>query len=61
MIAQTTEDLAQKLLSTCPLCHKPGFWKTKAEPGRLCRACGLPTRLPLVRKMEVQALRSPKA
>jgi len=47
MIAQATEDLAQKLLSTCPLCHKPGFWKTQAEPGRLCGACGSPTRLPL--------------
>ena len=34
MIAQATEDLAQKLMSCCPLCHRPGFWKTKTKIGR---------------------------
>ena len=47
MIAQATEDLAQKLMSCCPLCHRPGFWKTKTESGRLCGQCGAATRLPL--------------
>ena len=47
MIAQATEDLVQKMLSLCPVCNKPGFWKTKAQPGRLCGSCGSPTRLPV--------------
>jgi len=46
MIAQATEDLAQKLLSLCPQCDMPGYWKTKAETGLPCRACGFPTHVP---------------
>ena len=29
MIEQATEDLARKILSLCPQCQTPGFWKTK--------------------------------
>jgi hypothetical protein len=47
MIAQATEDLAQKLLSSCPQCQSPGYWKTKAQPGLPCKSCGLPTELPV--------------
>lgn len=47
MIEQATEDLAQKLLSLCPQCKKPGYWKTKIQAGLACRSCGLPTKLPV--------------
>jgi hypothetical protein len=47
MIAQATEDLVQKMRSPCPVCTKPGYWKTKAQPGRPCGACGAPTQLPV--------------
>lgn len=47
MIEQACEDLAQKMLSLCPQCQKPGFWKSKIQPGLACRACGLPTKLPV--------------
>ena len=46
MIEQATEDLARKLLSLCPVCQTPGFWKTRAEPGLPCSACGSPTSEP---------------
>ena len=47
MIAQATEDLAQKLLSLCPQCESPGYLKTKNQPGLACKACGCPTKLPV--------------
>ena len=30
MIEQATEELARKLLSLCPECQTPGFWKIKS-------------------------------
>ena len=47
MIAKATDDLANKLSSKCPQCDRPGFWKSKAESGLPCKACGLPTRVPI--------------
>ncbi len=47
LIAQATEDLVKKMSSFCPNCKKPGFWKTKAVPGRSCSGCGSPTSLPI--------------
>ena len=44
MIEQATEDLARKLLSLCPECQIPGFWKMKTESGLPCGGCGSPTR-----------------
>ena len=32
MIEQATEDLSRKLLSLCPACQMPGFWKIKSVP-----------------------------
>ena len=47
MIAQATEDLVRKLLSNCPQCGMPGYWKTKTETGLPCAECGAPTHLPV--------------
>lgn len=47
MIAQATEDLAQKLLSLCPRCESPGYWKTKTQAGLPCKDCGSPTKQPV--------------
>lgn len=44
MIRQAAEDLAKKLLSTCPHCDAPGFWIVERVAGLPCADCGAPTR-----------------
>jgi hypothetical protein len=46
MIVKATQDLIQKLLSSCPSCATPGYWLTQQIPGLPCRVCGNLTRLP---------------
>lgn len=47
IIRQATQDLIQKLQSSCPACGKPGFWVSKRLPGLACRGCKQPTQLPV--------------
>lgn len=47
MILKATEDLCQKLQSTCPSCHTPGYWMTDHKTGLPCRQCLNPTPLPV--------------
>lgn len=42
-IRRAADDLAARLLSTCPSCDVPGFWVFGRVPGLPCRECGLPT------------------
>lgn len=44
MIEQATEDLSRKLLSLCPACQMPGFWKIKSEPDLTFSAGNSPAR-----------------
>lgn len=43
-IRLATEDLRDKLLSLCPDCGTPGYWRVEPLPGLPCAACGAPTR-----------------
>jgi hypothetical protein len=43
-IRLAAEDLAKKLLSTCPACGAPGFWVVERIAGLPCSDCGAPTR-----------------
>ena len=43
-IRRAAEDLAAKLLSTCPACGAPGFWVVDRVTGLPCSACGASTR-----------------
>lgn len=43
VIKEAAEDLAKKLLTTCPKCHLPGFARVEPVPGRRCEACGCAT------------------
>lgn len=45
-IRQAAEDLRGKLLSLCPDCGAPGYWRLERVPGRPCAECGMPTREP---------------
>lgn len=42
-IAQTVEQLVEKILSNCPTCQRPGFGIEKAEKGLPCAWCNTPT------------------
>jgi hypothetical protein len=58
-IARATENLAERLLSGCPNCVRPGFWPDKVCIGLPCRLCGTPTneikqRIALCRHCEYQ-------
>jgi len=44
VIEQATQKLVQKIQSTCPECHVPGFGITDAKQGLKCGLCGLPTK-----------------
>lgn len=44
MIEQATEDLARKLLSLCPACQMPGYWKIKSAPDLTFSAGNSPAR-----------------
>jgi len=46
LIAQATEDLARKLLSFCPQCGVPGYWKYTTPAGLLLSTLGSPKHLP---------------
>jgi hypothetical protein len=46
LIAQATEDLARKILSLCPQCGMPGYWKVTTEAGMLLNTWGPPKHLP---------------
>lgn len=43
MIGKTTQKLAEKAKSLCPICSTPGFGITGFHSGLPCRVCGLPT------------------
>ena len=47
IIRKAANDLIQKLLSACPKCSVPGFWRTKNISGMLCSFCHGQTRLPV--------------
>jgi hypothetical protein len=47
MIFQAAEDLIKKLISYCPACSAPGYWKKESVSGLLCSLCSRPTRLPI--------------
>ena len=46
LIAQATEDLARKLLSLCPQCGMPGYWKFTTSADLLLSAHGSSKKLP---------------
>ena len=47
IIKKAGQDLIQKLRSSCPSCHAPGYWPTKKMPGLPCSLCQQKTRLPI--------------
>lgn len=47
LICQATDDLIQKLRSSCPQCTKPGFSLKKKLSGLPCGVCAQPTQLPI--------------
>ena len=44
VIRETAEKLVEKIQSSCPACHMPGFSVTQVDPGLPCEWCGWPTR-----------------
>jgi hypothetical protein len=46
-IGRAAVDLATRAASRCPVCGAPGFGVAEPVPGRPCRDCSAPTRLPL--------------
>jgi hypothetical protein len=46
LIAQATEDLARKILSLCPQCGVPGYWKYTTDSGFLLSTFDSPKHLP---------------
>jgi len=42
-IAKAAENLAERLLSACPGCGRPGFWPDEVEIGLPCQWCKTPT------------------
>jgi len=55
IIREAANDLIQKLLSACPKCSVPGFWRTKKISGMLCSFCHAQTRLPVAEIWHCQA------
>ena len=55
IIRKAANDLIQKLLSACPKCSVPGFWRTKNISGMLCSFCHGQTRLPVAEIWRCQA------
>ncbi|NDP62164.1 DUF6671 family protein [Polaromonas sp.] len=47
IIASATDNLAQKLGSSCPVCAAPGYWMTRTVTGLPCAICARATRQPL--------------
>jgi hypothetical protein len=47
MILRAAEDLAAKILSTCPSCESPGYWIKERVAGLICGLCRQPTRMPI--------------
>ena len=45
IIRRATANLIARLMSTCPACHRPGFWPEQAETGLPCEQCTLPTNM----------------
>jgi hypothetical protein len=43
VIETTTKKLIQKINTTCPACHFPGFSVKKTKKGLTCNLCGSPT------------------
>lgn len=43
IIQKATKKLADKIKSTCPQCHMPGFGVVNSKKGLECRLCGSPT------------------
>lgn len=44
-ILLAVENLAQKLLSLCPVCDTPGFWMVERVAGLPCKDCYAPTKV----------------
>lgn len=55
IIREAAKDLIQKLLSQCPQCSAPGYWKEKYISGLLCRQCLGRTRLPVAESWRCQS------
>lgn len=55
LIRQAAQDLIQKLLSACPKCTAPGYWKKQEIQGLLCQSCQRKTRLPVAEVWHCQA------
>ena len=55
IIRAAAKDLIQKLLSACPTCTAPGYWRTKQISGLLCSCCESKTRLPVAEIWRCQA------
>ena len=47
IIAPATDNLAQRLSSSCPICAAPGYWMTRTITGLPCAICASATRQPL--------------
>ena len=45
IIRNAAKDLVQKLMSACPKCTAPGYWRKKRIPGMLCSFCHSKTHL----------------
>ena len=45
IIKNSAQNLIQKLMSNCPKCATPGFWRTQRIPGMLCSFCQRKTHL----------------
>ncbi|MFK8045890.1 MAG: DUF6671 family protein [Crocinitomicaceae bacterium] len=54
VIKEATQNLLEKVKSTCPECHAPGFSIKKAIPGLPCKICNLPTKSALKHQYECQ-------
>ncbi len=56
-IAKATENLAERLLSACPSCGRPGFWPDEVLFGLPCGWCGTPTNAIMQRRALCQSCR----
>lgn len=54
VIEEVSLKLVNKVNSSCPECHFPGFGVVKAEAGLICRSCSMPTRSTLAHVFECQ-------
>jgi len=55
IIREAAKDLVQRLLSKCPNCTAPGYWRTSQIAGLLCSLCHGETRLPIAEIWSCQA------